>query len=211
MKIKPAAGLAALLLAFWSLAVWSGPALAEGISAGGIRADAARFQAMGGEYNPEGFEEFPSSEMPFGTDRRMNTGRLGGRAVFVNPGDIRILKMMYCSYPEYIYNQLSVMLKNGTRLTFAWQDCLIDCRNGGLCSTKGRLYIDITGDGKPEVRLPSMDSVSTNTFKGRQYWLTFTRDIIPAWVRIQIDSHGLSDKGPEDKIGYWIDQPINIR
>ena len=200
-----AAAMAVLLAA-------ASPVRAGGLTPEEIRAEAARYQALGGVYQAEGFKNFPTGDLPFQRYRKIKAGRLVGRTVMVNPGGIRIFKTLYCSGMNFIYNQISVRLKNEDQLVFGWQDCLIGCEIGGLCDMSGLVYLDVTGDGKPDVRLPGMEEYSRVFHPGQASWVELKADIIPAWVKKELGpgNANLSDLGPNANVGFWEDNPLNV-
>ena len=207
-----AAGLLAVAIAVMAVLFSAASARAGGLTPEEIRAEADRYQALGGVYQADGFKNFPTTDLPFKRYQKIKAGRLVGRAVMVNPGDVRIFKALYCSGMNFIYNQLSIRLKNEDRLVFGWQDCLIGCEMGGLCDMSGQVYLDITGDGKPDVRLPGLEDYSRVFHPGQASWIELTADIIPTWVKKKIgpDKANLSDLGPNANVGFWEDHPLNV-
>ncbi len=197
-----------------ALAAWAGPPAAPRASAEEAAADKARFVAAGAKYSPQGFPEFPNRQTPFPDWRGIHTGRLSGKEVYVSIQGKRIWKALYCGRPQEIYLQLSLMNRRGVKIPFAWQRCNIYCGDAGFCGPENPLYIDITGEGKPEIKFESLKriiKIEKSFFRNPRFYCTV--DILPAWLKRAVgpDFKRLSTIGPGDSVGYWQDHPLGVK
>jgi len=196
----------------WGLALWPGPALA-GPAAAPPAEEIARFTALGGEYSAEGFKEFPPGLTPFQRWRRVDTSRLKGREVYVSVEGVRIWKEVFCGKSSTIYIELTLMDRSGQKIPFGWQYCGLVCCDGGSCSPANAIFLDLSGDGRPDLKLPKLGDLITIErpwFKNPRY--SFTKDILPAWVRKIVGAklEKVSTVGPGDSVGHWKDHPLTI-
>jgi|GEM_PF-3247998 len=202
-----------------ALWVCSGPALAGRIlsqrtlSQETIQQEVERYQALGGEYRPRGFPHLEKGTTPFAQWRRIETSRLKGREVYVSQEEVRIWKTMFCGRETEIYLELSLMDRAGNLIPFAWQQCGLICDYSGACELKNPLYIDITGDGMPEIKLPELGklvNVARSWFKNTRY--NFQVDILPVWIKDALGPNlkRTSTIGPGDSVPNWKDHPIGL-
>ena len=192
----------------------AGAALAkEVLSDQEVRAEIARFKALGGEYSSDGFPQLPPGITPFAKWRRINTERLQGNEVYVFDQKVRIWKTMFCGHQGTVFLELSLMDRQGVQIPFAWQECLVDCQEGGSCGPKTSLFIDITGDGRPEIAVPRMSALG-KLKKGflQNPRFVFSKDIFPLWLkRVFPDFKNLATIGPRDSVPSWKDHPLTIQ
>jgi hypothetical protein len=194
------------------------PVLAGGASARKapqemVDQDIKRFEAMGGVYQPQGFVQMADQPIPYERFRRINSALLLGRVVYANRDNVRIWKYLYCGLHEVVVVELSVREAEGRRIPFAWQDCSVICETGGSCHGSDSLFIDITGDGKPEIMIPRMDGISLrSTGAGWIERRTFTHDIIPSWIKAEVgpDYRNIYPLGPEDAVPFYDDHPTAL-
>lgn len=178
-----------------------------------VEEDIKRFETFGGIYNPQGFVQMANQPTPYERFRRIDSRLLLGRVVYANRDNIRIWKYLYCGLYEVVILELSVRDAGGRRIPFAWQDCSLICRAGGACQGSSSLFIDISGDGRPEIMIPKLDNVSfSSTGAGWIERRTFTQDIIPAWVKVEVgpDYRNVYPLGPDDAIPFYDDHPTSL-
>lgn len=221
-KSRPLAGLTGAFLALVVItAVWAGPASAADKSAvhrataDQFEADRDRLVAAGARFKPDGFPEFPSYQTPFEEWRKLDTGRMTGRQVYVSLGGHRIWKTLFCGNPQEVFLELSLLTREGQRIAFAWQSCAFYCGDAGRCSLANPLYIDINGDGVPEIKFPMLKRlirVDKGFIMLRSPRYNFTIDILPHWLKCAVgpDFKNLSTVGPSDSVGYWLDNPLKV-
>lgn len=174
--------LTALVLSLMLMAaprVWA-EAKADGAE---IKADMIRFKAMGGLYRVNGFAEFPNKNTPFPRYDRIATQRLRGKLIYVTLDGVVIRKTYYCGPMGTVYAELWVPDGKGGIIPFAWQDCMFFCSGGGSPSGSNPLYLDLTGNGNPEVRFDWLSDISSEKSKASALVRTFNGDPLPAWVR----------------------------
>ncbi len=178
-----------------------------------LKAEVARFIDLGGEYAEQGFPELPPEMTPFAKWRRIDAGRLRGKEVYVYRRKVRIWKTVFCGLRGNVYIELSLMDRKGTRIPFAWQESRVDCQSGGFCGPKARLFIDITGNGYPEVMIPKMSSLGKmkSGFLQNTRFI-FKKDIFPLWLKRVFgpDFRGLATIGPRDSVPAWKDHPLTL-
>lgn len=177
-----------------------------------VAADAEKLIAQGAAYKPSGFSDFPNDHTPFTKWRRIATGRLEGKEVFVSEEGIRIWKTIFCG-PRSVFLELSLMDRQGRKLPFAWIKCNFQCEYKGTCGLQSELFVDITGDGRPEIRFPDMETcikVRKSFFRNPRHH--FTVDIIPTWLARDLgpDYKYLSTVKPDASVGPWQDNPLSI-
>ena len=177
------------------------------------QAEIDRFTAMGGEYDAMGFPQMETEMTPYSRYRRVNTGRLTGRVVYSVMGRVRVWKQLFCGNMDSIFLELSLRDKTGKRIPFAWQDCVLICDHGGVCDGSNALYVDLNGDGRPEIRFPQVNSVSHSAMgPGRTDRRDFTKDIVPAWVKAAVgpDYSNLYPLGPDQLAPFGEDHPTAL-
>lgn len=203
----------AAFLVVLGLVLAAGAVLAgEKLSAQEIQDEIARYQDLGGRYAPEGFPQL-ASYTPFAKWRRINTDRLQGKEVYVHDGKVRIWKTMFCGKSGTVFLELSLMNRQGERIPFAWQECRMGCREGGTCGPASGLFIDITGDGRPQIGFQDMNSLGQikKGFLQNPKFL-FDKDILPLWLkRLFPDSRNLATIGPRDSVPAWKDHPLTLK
>jgi len=194
------------------LAILAGLVL-SGPARSGEAQDRDRLVAAGGEYSAGDFANFPGQATPFAAWRRVDSSRLVGRAVYATRDNIRVWKTLFCGPRQTIYLELSLLDKAGQRHPFGWQDCAIGCRPSGVCDETAALYLDLNGDGKPEIRFKSLGAISTTTHSGQTTLLTFNVDVIPDWLRAKLGPNwqNLSPIGPDQTVGAWRDHPLDVK
>jgi|GEM_PF-3107302 len=155
-----------------------------------IAADAARYQALGAVYSPGGFPEFPGRETPFygrpGYGKyRLTQIRLRGGLIYQDADGTAIAHNFSCGRFETIYVELYLPggPETGGMIAFAWQDPGLTCRTGGQPGGEDPLYLDITGDGKPEIRFSSIDRISSYLIEADLRRRVFKEEILPTWVK----------------------------
>lgn len=183
------------------------------LSAEDLQAEVTRFTDLGGEYREQGFPALPPQMTPFAKWRRIVTGRLKGKEVYVLRKKVRIWKTIFCGHRGHVYIELSLMDRKGAQIPFAWQECRVDCQNGGFCGPETKLFIDITGNGDPDVLIPDMSSLGKMK-KGflRNPRFIFEKDIFPLWLK-RIFGPGLKKLatiGPGDSVPAWKDHPLTV-
>ncbi len=202
-----------ILMSLLLLVLGASQAWAGGASPRMLKQDIARFTALGAVYRPGGFVETKAQETPYEDFRRVETARLVGRVVYSLRGRIRIWKQLYCGNLDVIFLELSLRDAAGRRFPFAWQDCSIICDHGGACGRKNPLYVDLDGDGRAEARFPDLDSISTSaTGAGWVVRRTFTKDIIPSWVKAAVgpDYKNIHPAGPDEEVPFSEDHPVSL-
>ena len=193
---------------------WSGRVLpGRTISQEEVLKEVERYKALGGEYKPQGFPYLEKGTTPFAQWRRIETSRLKGREVYVSLEEIRIWKTMFCGRETEIYLELSLMDRAGNLVPFAWQQCGLVCEYSGSCELDNPVFIDITGNGMPEIRLPELGKlvkVARSWFKNTRY--NFQVDILPAWLRDVLGPNlkKTSTIGPGDSVPNWKDHPVRL-
>ncbi|MBW1711921.1 MAG: hypothetical protein JRJ59_02070 [Deltaproteobacteria bacterium] len=178
-----------------------------------ISADAARFMALGAKHNPSGFVPMAGQPTPFERFRRVNPRLLFGRTVYATQGGLRLWKYLFCGRHDVIFVEISLRDRSGRRIPFAWQDCGLNCDTGGACRGSDRLFIDISGDGRPEIMINRVDDLSGGArFDGQAVRRTFSQEIIPSWVREKVgpDWKNVWPVGPEKTVGLHEDHPPAI-
>jgi hypothetical protein len=173
-------------------------------------AEAARYQALGGVYSESGFSEFPARETPFYGHPgygyyRLTQRRHRGRLLYEDKSGTDIGHSYSCGRLAVIYVEL--WLPGGPKgtLPFAWQDPFLTCKNGGESSDSDPLYIDITGDGKPEIKFDSIGAVSQVVFEDGLKKRVFSKSIIPAWVKEALGSTFVEGQGEMSPGSAWIE------
>ena len=119
---------------------------------------------------------------------------------------------MFCGPGDVVYLELSVMDREGRQTPFAWQECRVDCQSGGSCSVKDPLYIDITGDARPEVKIKRLgDVVKVKRSFLRNPRFNFTEDILPSWLQRELGPKlkMLSTIGPGDSVTHVVTAKSN--
>jgi len=208
---KAVAGLSLIMLSLGL--VPAGGASAQEAAREMVDQDVKRFEALGGVYNPQGFVQMAGQPTPYERFRRIDSALLLGRVVYANRDNVRIWKYLFCGLHEVVLMELSVRDAGGRRIPFAWQDCSIICETGGACQGSNSLFIDITGDGRPEIMVPRIDAISVlTTGAGWVERRTFTRDIIPSWVKAEVgpDYRNLYPLGPDDPVPFYDDHPTSL-
>ncbi len=199
----------ALLLLFLTVS----PALAGKAAVPNLQQEIDRFIALGAEYDALGFPQMKAQKTPFGQYHRVDTGRLMGRVVYSVPGRVRIWKTIFCGNMEVIFLELSLRDRTGRRIPFAWQDCLLVCDHGGVCDGNNALYVDLDGDGRPEIRFPKINAVSHSAMgPDRAIRRDFTKDILPSWVKAAVgpDFANLYPLGPDQRAPFGEDHPTTL-
>jgi len=200
-----------------ALGLWPAAAIlaagAEPVTQEEVRADAERYQALGAAYSAQGFAEFPDRDTPFHGGigygwHKLTQDRLRGSLVYVDPVGGEIGHSFACGRRGTVY--LELWLPGGEKgvIPFAWQDLSLTCRNGGRPSGENPLYLDITGDGKPEVKFAAVDQVSSETIADGVRRRVFKEAIIPAWVK---KLPGQSGQGSVQPGPLWIEPYDGIR
>lgn len=169
--------------------------------------DAERFKAMGGIHRMQGFVEFPNDKAPFSKYDRIASARLGGKLVYFTQDGAVIRKNFYCGPHGTVFMELWVPDGKGGTIPFGWQDCMFFCSSGGSPAGSNPLYLDITGNGDPDVRFDWLSDISLDQSKGNALTLTFNGDILPSWVRRKTGSSLKSLSGEKMPAGpsYWRD------
>lgn len=196
-----------LLLVGLSMFILPGGAPADEVT----RAEIIRYETFGGIYNAKGFLQMREQKTPYKWFHKVNTRLLAGQTVYINGDGVRIWKTLNCGVLDVIFMEYSIRHKNGKRIPFAWQDCNLPCRQDGACSADNQIFIDLDGNGRAEMMIPSVRSISV-TSEGRVSRVNFKQDIIPAWVKAKVGSDytNLYPATPEDDIPNWEDHPVGI-
>ncbi len=205
----------ALLAVGFVLLPAGGGVMADGpLSADELQAEIERFEGLGAEHSRAGFPELPPGITPFAKWRRINTERLQGKEVYVFDKKVRIWKTMFCGRKADVFIELSLMDRKGNQVPFAWQQCLVDCQDGGFCGAETKLFIDISGDGYPELMIPEMGALGKMK-KGflQNPRFVFEKDIIPLWLKRAFgpELKNLATIGPRDSVAAWKDHPLTAK
>lgn len=188
------------------------PALtgAADLTAEEIDKEAARYQAMGAVYKAEGFSEFPSQESPFYGHPgygyyRLTQRRYRGKLLYEDKSGTDIGHSFSCGRLRTIY--LELWLPGGPKgaTPFAWQDPFLLCRNGGEPSGSDPFYVDITGDGKPEIRFETVGRISSLVHNNGVKVRIFTEAIIPAWIKKRLGASFVEGEGDITPGAAWIE------
>ncbi len=181
-----------------------------------IAVEAARYQAMGGVYMAEGFSEFPSRETPFFGHPgygyyRLTSRRHRGRLLYEDKTGTDIGHSFSCGRFSTIYVEL--WLPGGPKGTipFAWQDPFLLCKSGGEPSGSDPFYVDITGDGKPEVKFGSVEDISQVAYEGGVKKRIFSKAIIPAWIKKRLGPDFVEGQGELTPGSAWIEPVYRVR
>ena len=185
------------------------PAAAE-LTPEQVAAEAARYQALGAVYSAEGFTGFPSKETPFYGHpgygySRLTQIRHRGKLVHEDKSGTGIGHSFACGRFGTIY--LELWLPGGEKgmTPFAWQDLFALCQNGGEPSGSDPLYVDITGDGKPEIKFASVDAISSLVHQDGVKKRVFSVDLIPAWVKDRLGAEFVEGRGGLAPGPAWIE------
>ena len=167
------------------------------LSADETMIDVNRFLTLGAEYDPTGFPEFPKGETPFRDKKeplRKVTWIWGEELVSLE--GIKIHAVPYKDSRNIVYDEFSVTDKQGRVMPFAWHGDTGTPEFWENDSTVP-LYIDIDGDGSPEVKFGQFRQVSKiidseYAPKDKRNWILhvkITRDILPGWVKKGLGLH----------------------
>lgn len=210
--IKTMKPVRAVLLAVLILAGTALPASAQ-LSPDQVAAEAARYQALGAVYSAEGFSEFPSRETPFYGHpgygySRLTQRRYRGALLHLDKSGTPISHSFSCGRLGTVYLELYLPGGEKGMLPFAWQDLSSLCQNGGEPSGSDPLYLDINGDGKPEIKFASIGRISNLAFQEGLKKRVFSVDLIPAWVKDRLGSAFEEGKGQATPGPAWV-EPVN--
>ncbi len=181
-----------------------------------IKQEASRYQALGGIYRARGFDEFPSRETPFFGHpgygySRLTLIRHRGKLLYQDRSGVLVGHSFGCGRRGTIYVELWLPGGDKGMLPFAWQDPALLCSEGGEPSDSDPLYIDITGDGNPEVKFASVGEISRVVDQDGVKMRMFSLDLIPAWIERKL---GGPPKGGPDAVlpgAGWIEPVFRIR
>ena len=203
-KSFPAVLVTALLLAMPL------PAVGADLTQEEVLQEADRYKSLGGVYEPKGFPEFPSQETPFYGHpgygySRLTRIRHRGQLLYHDKSGALIGHSFCCGRMGAIYVELWLPGGDKGMLPFAWQDPALLCRQGGEPSDGDPLYLDITGDGRPEVKFASVGKISRMTSQNGIKVRIFQEEIIPVWVRKRL-GRGLKESSSRIEPGTaWIE------
>lgn len=178
-----------------------------------VKADVDGFFLAGGQYRKSGFEDFPKNSTPFSAWQRIDSSRLRGDEVLISRGGLRIWKTLYCARNGNIYLEMALMGREGEKYPFAWMACGLHCGEGGMCGGDTPLFIDITGDGHPDVRFESVRGIikiKRSLFRNTR--VSFQVDIIPSWLKriLGPNFRWASTISPSASVSAERDNPLEI-
>lgn len=176
--------------------------------------DAAAYTRAGAMHSPGGFQRFPYRDVPFKPHHRVKSNTLTGQAIYATKDGYRIFKYLNCDSWGDVWLEMAIMDRAGHRVPFAWQECGPDCESGADCNTDNPIYVDISGDGRPEIKtrrmgeLVEMHRVFLDSWELPLY--VFQTTIVPDWVWTKMgpDKRDECKIRPDDRVDPRIDHPL---